>query len=123
MAKSFEVEARAAALTEGAEERRELPVTRLLAGIRVPDSPLISQVVEYARTLYEPYLFNHSMRSWLFAVRIAQLKRIASDGEVVAVGTILHDIGLSAHVPGPHRFEINGAAAAQSFVRHGARRL
>jgi hypothetical protein len=35
---------------------------------------------------------------------------------VVAVGTILHDIGLSAGVSGPNRFEVDGAASARSFV-------
>ena len=34
-----------------------------------------------------------------------------------AVGTILHDIGLSAAVSGANRFEVNGAAAAVSFVK------
>jgi len=88
----------------------------LPAGISVPDSPLVAEVLEYARTLYEPYLFNHAMRSWLFAAKIGQLKGIDCDREVVAVGTILHDIGLTAGVPGPNRFEVNGAAAALSFV-------
>jgi hypothetical protein len=90
--------------------------TDVLAGVSVPDSPLINQVLEYAKTLYEPYLFNHAMRSWLFAAKIGQLKGIDCDPEVVAIGTILHDIGLATGVPGPNRFEINGAAAARSFV-------
>ena len=90
---------------------------RLVAGVSVPDSPLITEVLEYAQKLYEPYLFNHAMRSWLFAAKIGQLKGIDCDLEVVAVGTILHDIGLSAGVPGSNRFEVNGAAAALSFVK------
>jgi hypothetical protein len=90
---------------------------RLIAGVSAPDSPLITEVLEYAHTLYEPYLFNHAMRSWLFAAKIGQLKGIECDLEVVAVGTILHDIGLSAGVPGSNRFEVNGAAAALSFVK------
>jgi len=90
---------------------------RLIAGISVPYSPLITEVLEYAQTLYEPYLFNHAMRSWLFAAKIGQLKGIDYDLEVVAVGTILHDIGLSAGVSGSNRFEVNGAAAALSFVK------
>jgi hypothetical protein len=43
---------------------------------------------------------------------------IDCDLEVVAIGTILHDIGLTAGVPGPNRFEVDGAAAALSFVRY-----
>ena len=90
---------------------------RLMAGVSVPDSPLIAETIDLARTLYEPYLFNHAMRSWLFATRLAQLKRIDCDSEVVAVGAILHDIGLTAGVPGSNRFEVNGAGATLSFVR------
>jgi hypothetical protein len=41
--------------------------TRLIAGVSVPDSPLITEVIEYAQKHSEHYLFNHAMRSWLFA--------------------------------------------------------
>ena len=96
--------------------RREVLDAHLIAGVSLPDSPLITEVVEYAKTLYEPYLFNHAMRSWLFSAKIGQLKGIDCDPEVVAIGTILHDIGLATGVSGPNRFEVNGAAAARSFV-------
>src|SRR5215470_3663437 len=91
--------------------------TRLLAGVSVPDTPLISAAVEYAQRLSEPYLFNHAMRSWLFAEAIGRIKALDYDREVVAIGTILHDIGLTGGVPGPNRFEVNGADAARSFIR------
>ena len=90
---------------------------RVIAGVSVPDSPLITEAIDYARTLYDPYLFNHAMRSWLFAAKIGQSKGIDCDLEVVAVGTILHDIGLSPAVSGSNRFEVNSAAAARSFVK------
>ena len=38
------------------------------------------------------------------------------DPEVVAIGTILHDIGLTVVVSGPNRFEVNGADAARAFI-------
>src|SRR5688572_13683596 len=90
---------------------------RPIAGFSVPDSPLITDVLEYAQRLYEPYLFNHAVRSWLFAAKIGHVKGIDCDLEVVAVGTILHDIGLTAGVSGSNRFEVNGATAAVSFVK------
>jgi hypothetical protein len=74
-------------------------------------------VIGYAQRLSEPYLFNHAMRSWLFAETIGRIKDIDYDHEVVAVGTILHDIGLTAGVSGPNRFEVNGADAALSFIK------
>ena len=91
--------------------------TRPIAGVSMPDTSLISQAVEYAQKLSEPYLFNHAMRSWLFAAKIAELKGMDCDLEVVAVGTVLHDIGLTAGVSGANRFEVNGADAARSFVK------
>jgi len=97
--------------------RREVLGTRLVAGLSVPDSPLIKDALEYAQKLSEPYLFNHAVRSWLFAVKVGQLKGMDYDPEVVAVGTILHDIGLTAGVSGPDRFEVNGAGAALSFIK------
>ena len=42
-------------------------ITSLIAGVSVPDSPLITDVLEYAEKLSELYLFNHAVRSWLFA--------------------------------------------------------
>ena len=92
-------------------------VSRLLAGVLVPDTPLITSAIEYARENTEPYLFNHVMRSWLFAVSLAQLNRTAHDGEVVAVATVLHDIGLAEAFNGPLRFEVEGANAARKFGR------
>jgi len=93
------------------------PGTRSIAGVSVPDSPLITEAIEYAQRLSEPYLFNHVMRSWLFAAKIGQVKALDCDHEVVAVGTILHDIGLTAGVRGDNRFEVNGADTALSFIR------
>ena len=51
--------------------------TRLVAGVSVPDTPLISRAIEFARERSDAYLFNHVMRSWLFAASLAQLKRTA----------------------------------------------
>ena len=91
--------------------------SRVLAGITVIDTPLVNRAMDYARTQSEPYLFNHAVRSWLFAVRLGQLQGIAHDAEVVAVGSLLHDLGLTKGFAGPKRFEIEGADAARAFAR------
>jgi hypothetical protein len=100
-----------------AEHAIDAPRTRVIAGLSVSDSPLIAAAIEYAQRLSEPYLFNHAMRSWLFAEEIGRIKGIGFDREVVAIGTILHDIGLTAGVSGPNRFEVNGADAALTFIQ------
>src|SRR5215468_5976402 len=82
--------------------------TRLLAGVIVPDTAPISRAIGFARERSEPYLFNHAMRSWLFAAALAQLNKTEHDGEVLAVTTILHDLGLEEAFDGPLRFEVEG---------------
>ena len=91
--------------------------TRLLAGVSVLNTPVISRAIEFARDRSEPYLFNHAMRSWLFASIIAQRNQTVHDGEVLAVATILHDVGLAEDFNGPLRFEVEGANAARAFAR------
>jgi hypothetical protein len=92
---------------------------RKLAGITVPDTPLVGRAIEYARQKCEPYLFNHVMRSWLFAERLGQLQKIEHDTEVVAVGTVLHDITLNEAFAGPRRFEVEAADLVRNFAREG----
>jgi len=91
--------------------------TQTLGGITVIDTPLVAQAIDFARSHSEPYLFNHAVRSWLFAVRLGQLQGINHDAEVVAIGTLLHDLGLTNSFQGPKRFEIEGADAARTFAR------
>jgi hypothetical protein len=57
------------------------------------------------------------MRSWLFATALAQLDHADHDAEVLAITTLLHDIGLSKSFAGPLRFEVEGANAAREFAR------
>jgi len=83
----------------------------------VPSSPLVDRAMEYARRTCEPYLFNHVVRSWLFASRLGELQNIAHDAEVVAVGTLLHDITLNENFAGPRRFEVEAADLARNFAQ------
>ena len=91
--------------------------TQTIAHAVVPATPLTAQAIEYARRSCEPYVFNHVMRSWLFAVRLGQLQEIEHDAEVLAVGTLLHDITLNEHFAGPRRFEVEAADLARDFAR------
>jgi hypothetical protein len=103
-------------MTAIAQRAESNVATRLLAGVSVPDTALISRAIDFARERSEPYLFNHVMRSWLFAAIVAQRKQIANDGEILALTTILHDLGLAEAFDGPLRFEVVGANAARTFA-------
>src|SRR5262245_41580665 len=91
--------------------------TRRVAGVVVPDTPVIARAIEYVRERSEAYLFNHVMRSWLFAVSLAQSRQAPHDGEVLAVATLLHDLGLVKDFYGALRFEVEGANVARPFAR------
>ena len=83
----------------------------------MPDTPLIARAIEYVQQHSEAYLFNHVMRSWLFAVTIAEQRKVEHDAEVLAVATLLHDLGLAKSFNGPLRFEVEGANAARRFAQ------
>jgi hypothetical protein len=90
--------------------------TRIIAGISVAGTGLVERAIEYARLACKPYLFNHVMRSWLFAAKIAELENVTHDPEVLAVSTLLHDITLNDRFAGPRRFEVEAADLARKFA-------
>jgi len=90
---------------------------RTLAGVEVPDTALVARAIEHAKASSEPWLFNHVMRSWLFAEALAARSGAPYDAEVLAVSTLLHDLGLTEAFTGPLRFEVEGANAARAFAR------
>jgi hypothetical protein len=89
----------------------------VLAGIEVTDTALVRDAVELARTSFEPYLFNHSMRSWLFGILLSEHAELPPDPELLAVSTVLHDLGLADRYTAEERFEVDGANAARAFLK------
>jgi hypothetical protein len=92
---------------------------REICGVTVPDTTLVTRAMEEARSVSEPYLFNHAVRSWLFGVRIAELNGARYDEEVVAVSSLLHDVGLTTSCRGERRFEVEGADFARTLAQEG----
>lgn len=86
------------------------------AGIKVVDTQLVRDAMDLARSSSEPFLYNHVMRSWLFAVLLAESMKTAPDPELVAFAALLHDLGLTEKYAGEARFEVDGANAAKSFL-------
>ena len=65
---------------------------QVIADVVVPATPPVLHAIEYAREHCEPYLFNHVMRSWLFAVLVAQRQGTVHDAQVLAMGQRLCDV-------------------------------
>jgi HD domain len=87
------------------------------AGIKVPDTILVRDAIDLSRSESEPFLHNHVMRSWLFGVLLSEGAERAPDPELLAVATILHDLGLTQRYAADSRFEVDGANAARSFLK------
>src|ERR1700682_6309704 len=95
----------------------------VLAGIKVPDTVLVRDAIDLSRSASEPFLFNHAMRSWLFSVLLSEGAESAPDPELLAVATILHDLGLTDRYTAENRFEVDCGKAACSFLEaRGMRR-
>ena len=67
-----------------------------------------------ARETSPPFLFNHSMRTYLFGALLG--KDLAFDHELLFLACILHDLGLTDRYAGEKPFEIEGAEAARKFL-------
>ena len=89
----------------------------VLAGIKVPDTTLVRDAIDLSRSLLEPFLFNHVMRSWLFGILLSDGAKLAPDPELLAVSGVLHDLGLTGRYTAENRFEVDGADAARVFLK------
>jgi hypothetical protein len=100
---------------------KELP--KEVAGIRIPDTDLTRRATAFSRRFCPDFLFNHSMRTFLFGAAFAARQTVTFDAEAAFVAASLHDLGLLPTFATPENtFEVDGANAAESFMRsQGAR--
>ncbi len=94
---------------------------KTIAGISVPDSALAREATDIARGALPAEIFNHSLRTYLFAELVAAAKKIDHDAELVYVASILHDTGMAARYMSDQRpFEVDGAFVARDLLeKHG----
>lgn len=88
----------------------------MIADIKVPDSSIVRQAEQLARSVSNDTLFNHVMRCYWFGELFAQREGKKVDSELMFLSSVLHDLGLTDRGSGPHRFEIEGASAARTFL-------
>ena len=87
----------------------------------VPDSKLAKELTELIRDTEFELLFNHSTRVYLWGALTGLRKNLTFDRELLYVGAMFHDIGLTERYRQSQlRFEVDGANAARDFLRsHG----
>jgi HD superfamily phosphodiesterase len=92
-----------------------------IAGIDIPDSRLASEATELVREVASPLLFHHSRRVFLFGSLQGKRRGLTADPELLYVGAMFHDLGLTEkYRRTDQRFEIDGADEARRFLTaHG----
>jgi hypothetical protein len=91
--------------------------TQSIAGIAIPDTPLVREITEYIRDTEDELLFNHSRRVFLFGTLQGKRRGLQPDPELLYAGAMFHDIGLTeGYRTSTLRFEVDGANAARDFL-------
>ena len=85
-------------------------------GMPVPDSALARRARELIADVAAPFLVNHSIRSYAWAVELARHDRLQFDPEILYVSAMLHDIGLVPAYDLGGCYEVDGAIAAVWLV-------
>ena len=94
---------------------------RKVAGITIPDSKIAAQATDLLLEHGTEFIYNHSLRVFLFSSLNAQRNNLEHDSELLYVASVFHDLGLTPHYSSPDlRFEVDGANAARDFLKsHG----
>ncbi|MBE9376155.1 HD domain-containing protein [Saccharopolyspora sp. HNM0983] len=92
-----------------------------IAGVQIPDSALAREATDLVRGAASPMLFDHSRRVFLWGSLRGQEQDLQVDPELLYVGALFHDLGLTQHYGRTdQRFEIDGADQAHRFLaEHG----
>lgn len=92
-------------------------MSNIIAGIRIPDSTLAREATELLREHCTPLLFAHSVRVFLFGALRGRQRGLEVDYELLYIGAVFHDFGLTPkYRTQNHRFEVDSANAARRFL-------
>jgi hypothetical protein len=88
-----------------------------VAGILLPTTAIAAEAALLARATSPPYLYNHSLRTYVFGALLAQTDNIEFDEEGIFIASCLHDLGLLERYQSTDEpFEIDSADAARQFL-------
>ncbi len=85
-----------------------------IAGIVIPDSRLVREATELVRDATDDLIYHHSRRVYLFGAHHGRTHGLPFDPELLYVGALFHDLGLTEkYRASQQRFEIDGADEAR----------
>ncbi|WP_424534883.1 HD domain-containing protein [Sphaerisporangium viridialbum] len=96
-------------------------MSETIAGVTIPDSALADEATQLVRDATPPLLYDHSRRVYLFGTLQGRLLGLEADPELLYIGAMFHDLGLTeTYRRTDQRFEMDGADEARRFLAsHG----
>jgi len=92
-------------------------MTETIAGIRIPDSKMAQDATELLREVATELVYNHSRRVFVFGSLRGQTQGLDYDPELLYIGAMFHDLGLTDKFRRTdQRFEIDAADEARRFL-------
>lgn len=92
-------------------------MSRTIESISIPDTKMAREATEFIRDTESDLLFNHSSRVYHWAALAGQKRGIKADAELLYIGCMFHDIGLThEYCSCDKRFEVDGANEARKFL-------
>ncbi|WP_407158275.1 HD domain-containing protein [Bradyrhizobium sp. STM 3557] len=89
----------------------------IIAGVRLPDSAIARAATQLVRDTEDDLLYNHSLRVFLWGALTGMRRGLKVDHELLYLGAMFHDMGLTEKYSSPNlRFEVDGANAARDFM-------
>jgi hypothetical protein len=87
-----------------------------IAGIKIPDSQMARDLTQFIRDTESDLLFHHSTRVYLFGALTGERKGLKYDPELLYVGAMFHDIGLTdRYRQSQLRFEVKAPTQPEIF--------
>ncbi|TDD75020.1 HD domain-containing protein [Actinomadura darangshiensis] len=95
-------------------------MTDPFAAFSIPDTDLTRKACDLVFATGTAALAHHSVRTYLFGRALGEARGLrpglSYDDEVLFLGSVLHDLGLTEQGNGRQRFEVDGADLAAQFV-------
>ena len=86
----------------------------------IPDSEICKKATQLVAEVSPTFLCNHCIRTFLFGDLLGKRDGLKCDRELLYLGAVMHDLGLTKRFDNQQRFEVDGADAARTFVlEHG----
>lgn len=86
-----------------------------ISGISIPDSKLAQEATELVREFASQLIFDHSRRVFIFGALRGEQDGISYDPELLYVGAMFHDLGLTENTVAP-----TSVSKSTALMRHVA---